>query len=448
MADLYAQLTRSPIGSQLSDLLGLPKPARLRRYEPGQPLVDGPVYLTGAPGGRLLDAATKVVHAAGGHLTDMPLADDDGRYGGVVFDATGITDSTQLRALYDELHPVVRRIRPSGRVVILGTPPEATDSPRERAAQRALEGFVRSLAKELRGGATAQLLAVAPGGEAGVAAPLRFLLSAKSAYVNAQVVTVSPTGGPDPFEPADWSRPLEGRVALVTGAARGIGAAIAEVLARDGAHVVCLDLPSAGEQLSTVANRVGGSALQGDITADDAPSVIAGHLQARHGGVDIVVHNAGVTRDKTLAGMDERRWDMVLDINLSSEERINDALLDGVLNEGGRIVCVSSLSGIAGNRGQTNYAASKAGVIGMVHGLAEELDGDRTINAVAPGFIETDMTGAMPFAVREAGRRMSSLGQGGLPVDVAETVAFFAHPASAWVNGNVVRVCGQSLLGA
>jgi 3-oxoacyl-[acyl-carrier protein] reductase len=123
-------------------------------------------------------------------------------------------------------------------------------------------------------------------------------------------------------------------------------------------------------------------------------------------------------------------------------------LLDGALNEGGRIVCVSSMSGIAGNRGQTNYATSKAGVIGLVEGTAPLLEGDRTINAVAPGFIETDMTDAMPFGVREAGRRMNSLGQGGLPVDVAETVAWFAHPGSTWVNGNVVRVCGQSLLGA
>jgi 3-oxoacyl-[acyl-carrier protein] reductase len=446
MADRYAQLTRSPIGSQLSDLLGLPKPARLRRHEPGQPLVDGCVYLGGADGGRVGAHALEVLHEAGAHLTDTPL-DDDARYGALVFDATGITDSTGLRALYDFFHPVIRRVRPSGRVLVIGTPPGTIAHPRERAAQRALEGFVRSVAKELRGGATAQLLSVAPGGEAGIAAPLRFLLSARSAYVNAQQVVVAPVGDVPPT-PRDWDRPLDGKVALVTGAARGIGEAIARTLARDGAHVVCLDIPAAGEALSQVANAVRGSSLQLDITAEDAPQAIAAHLRSRHGGVDVVVHNAGVTRDKTLAGMDEQRWDLVLDINLTAEERIDEVLLDGVVNEGGRVVCVSSLSGIAGNRGQTNYAASKAGVIGMVTATAEQLDGGRTINAVAPGFIETAMTGAMPLVVREGGRRMSSLGQGGLPVDVAETVAFFASPGSGWVNGNVVRVCGQSLLGA
>jgi 3-oxoacyl-[acyl-carrier protein] reductase len=148
--------------------------------------------------------------------------------------------------------------------------------------------------------------------------------------------------------------------------------------------------------------------------------------------------------------MDADRWRQVLDINLSSEERINDALLEGgLIKAGGRVVCVSSMSGIAGNNGQTNYATSKAGVIGMVQSLAPVFaQREATINAVAPGFIETQMTASMPVPVREAGRRMSSLRQGGLPVDVAEAIAWFASPASGGLNGNVVRVCGQNLLGA
>jgi 3-oxoacyl-[acyl-carrier protein] reductase len=141
---------------------------------------------------------------------------------------------------------------------------------------------------------------------------------------------------------------------------------------------------------------------------------------------------------------------MVLDVNLSSQVRINEALLEaGTLKRGGRIVTVSSIGGIAGNRGQTNYGTSKAGVIGTVDALAPVLAGSgQTINAVAPGFIETAMTAAMPLATREAGRRMNSLAQGGLPVDVAEAIAWFASPGSGGVNGNVVRVCGQSLIGA
>jgi len=209
-------------------------------------------------------------------------------------------------------------------------------------------------------------------------------------------------------------------------------------------------VPQQGEALTEVANRIGGETLQTDITADGAPAAIVDHLRERHGGVDVVVHNAGVTRDKTLGRMDEDQWDMVLGINITAQERINDALLDGdTLRANGRIVSVSSQSGIAGNAGQTNYATSKAAVIGMVESMAPVVASrPATINAVAPGFIETQMTAAMPTFTREAGRRLNSMSQGGLPIDVAETIAWLASPASGGVNGNVVRVCGQSILGA
>jgi 3-oxoacyl-[acyl-carrier protein] reductase len=202
--------------------------------------------------------------------------------------------------------------------------------------------------------------------------------------------------------------------------------------------------------LDAVTARIGGSSLLMDITEADAPATIASHLLEAHGGVGVVVHNAGVTRDKTLARMSPDQWRQVLNINLTAPHRIDQELFGrDAVKPGGRVVCVSSISGIAGNAGQTNYATSKAGIIGMVEAWAPRL-GDRgvTINAVAPGFIETQMTAAMPIATREAGRRMNSLSQGGLPIDVAETIAWFASPASGGVTGNVVRVCGQSLIGA
>jgi 3-oxoacyl-[acyl-carrier protein] reductase len=212
---------------------------------------------------------------------------------------------------------------------------------------------------------------------------------------------------------------------------------------------VCLDVPAQGDALSAVANRVGATALQLDITASDAPARIVEHVTQRHRGVDVVVHNAGITRDRTLGRMDAGRWDAVIAVNLAAQERVNEALFAAdAVRPDGRIVGVSSIAGIAGNVGQTNYATSKAGVIGMVDSLSRQVAGRATVNAVAPGFIETGMTAAVPLFIREAGRRMNSMAQGGLPVDVAETVAWFAHPASAGVNGNVVRVCGQSLLGA
>ena len=445
MADRYQQLVDSMPGRLIAGQLGLPRPAHLRRYEPGQPLLEGPALVGAAPGGRLRDTIISVLESAGADVADEAL-DEDARYAALVYDATGIKTAEELHDLYEFFHGSFASVSGSGRVIVLGTPPEATGGPHERVAQRALEGFTRSAAKEARGGTTVQLVYVAEGGEDNLASTLRFLASSKSAFVDAQVIRVGPG---ESLVPADWEQPQAGRTALVTGASRGIGEAIAETLARDGAHVVCLDVPQAGEALSAVANRIGGTALQMDITAVDAPDRLVEHFSER-GGVDVVVHNAGVTRDKTLARMDADRWDMLMAVNLLAPQRITEALLEaGTINRGGRIVLVSSMSGIAGNRGQTNYAASKAGVIGLVDALAPEVaEQGITINAVAPGFIETQMTAAMPVATREAGRRMSSLSQGGLPVDVAEAIAWFGSPASGGVNGNTIRVDGQHLLGA
>jgi 3-oxoacyl-[acyl-carrier protein] reductase len=400
MADRYQQFADSPAGRLMVRRLGLPQPTPLQR---GPAFVDGPALAGGS--GRLLDPARRVLTACG-----LAQEDDAESYGALVFDASGIERTGDLRAAYDFFHPAIRSLAPSGRLILLGSG--------DGVAQRALEGFVRSAAKEVRHGATANLVHAAP--DADVEATLRFLLSGRSAYVSGQVIRVGAAAA-DALE--SWERPLAGKVAAVTGASRGIGAAIAEVLARDGAHVVCIDVPAQGEDLAAVANQLADRSF------------------------DIFVHNAGITRDKTLGRMSEDQWDSVLAVNLESIERINAALLqDGRVR---RIVCVSSVSGIAGNRGQVNYATSKAGVIGVVEALAPAMAKRRsTINAVAPGFIETQMTAAMPLATREAGRRMNSLAQGGLPVDVAETVAWMASPGSAGVNGNVVRVCGQSLIGA
>jgi 3-oxoacyl-[acyl-carrier protein] reductase len=445
--DTYQRITNARAGRFVARRLGLPSSTPLRRHVPGQALLPGPALLGAAAGGRLREVVAAVLRAAGAEV--RPAAgDEDVRYGALVFDASGIERSEDLHELYAFLHPVIRRVERCGRVLVLGTAPEDARSPREATAQRALEGFTRSVAKEVGQGATAQLLYVAPGAEGNAESTLRFLLSARSAYVSGQVVRV---GEGAVTVPDDWERPLAGQVAVVTGASRGIGAAIASVLARDGADVVLLDIPAQGDALARTANELGGGALQLDITADDAPEHLATYLRERHGGADIVVHNAGITRDKTLGRMTDDVWDSVLAVNLTSQERLNDALLgsDDALKPGGRIVSVSSMNGIAGQRGQANYATSKAGIIGMVQSLAPVLaQRPGSINAVAPGFIETQMTAAMPLATREAGRRMNSLAQGGRPVDVAETVAWLASPASAGVNGNVVRVCGQSLLGA
>jgi 3-oxoacyl-[acyl-carrier protein] reductase len=430
MADRYLSFTGTAPGRFLTRRLGLPQPAELRR----DALDGGLLHLTaGRPDPGLAPVLTR---------TGLP-RDEDGRPAAVVLDATGVRDVDALAEVHAALHPVVRSVAASGRVVVLGAPLDPADH-HQAAAQQALEGFTRSLGKEIGRGRTVNLVRLTD--PAAAESTLRFLLSPASAYVSGQVIEVGAAG--EGADPDDWTLPLAGRTALVTGAARGIGAAVAETLAGQGAQVVVLDVPQAEDAARRAAERLGGTALALDITAADAGERIAAALP---GGLDILIHNAGVTRDRRLVNMPAERWASVLDVNLASVLRTTDALLAaGAVNRGGRIVATASIAGLAGNAGQTNYGASKAGIVGLVRSLAPRaLAGHGvTVNAVAPGFIETKMTAAVPLFIREAGRRMNSLAQGGLPVDVARTTAWLAHPASGAVNGQVVRVCGQSLLGA
>ncbi|WP_159810169.1 SDR family oxidoreductase, partial [Cellulomonas citrea] len=205
----------------------------------------------------------------------------------------------------------------------------------------------------------------------------------------------------------------------------------------------------AGDGLVRTANAARGTALQLDVTSPDAGARILEHALGRHGRLDAVVHNAGITRDKLLANMTPERWDQVLAVNLESQLAINETLLtSGDFADAPRLVSIASTSGIAGNRGQTNYATSKAGVMGLVRATAALLAPfGGTANAVAPGFIETEMTARMPAVTRQVARRLSSLAQGGLPVDVAEAVALLAGPTAPGIQGRTLRVCGQNLVG-
>lgn len=462
MSDQYQTFAKSPIGKFVIKNLGLPSPIELDRFESATPVVKGAVLFGAAPNSQFSGEIAQVlsnIHAntyagnnaelqqvaakSGLNVSAFNEGDKESKFKAVVFDASGIESSEQLNELHKFFSPIARQIATSGRVIVVGLTPETAPTIKQAIAQRGLEGFVKSVGKEFKKGIAAELILVDADAAQNLESSLRFALSPRSAYVSGQVIRVSKAAVVD----VDWAKPLAGKTALVTGASRGIGEAIAHVLARDGAHVICLDVPPQQADLDRVASEIGGSTLAIDITAADAGEKIK--TAAAQGGLDIIVHNAGITRDKTLANMKPEMWDLVININLSAAERINDYLLsNNGLNANGRIVCVSSISGIAGNLGQTNYAVSKAGVIGLVKFTAPVLKDGITINAVAPGFIETQMTAAIPFAIREAGRRMNSMSQGGLPVDVAETIALFASTASTGLNGNVVRVCGQSLLGA
>ena len=445
MSDKYQSLIHTPVGQLLAKNVGLPNPVQLERYQEGAPLVEGTVVVGGD--GRLGTAVVGALDDLG--IANVSTTTDGEKYKGLVFDASGIASSADLARLQAFFTPLMRSLESCARVVVLGTPPEATNSPQERVAQRAIEGFTRSLGKEIGRGATVQLVYVAPAADAATASTLGFLLSPKAAYVSGQVIRIGVGGSTSTVPVSDWNSPLTGKVALVTGASRGIGEEIARILHRDGATILGVDVPQAASELQALMKELDGDHLTLDITTKDAPQRLARHVKDKHHGVDIVVHNAGITRDKRLANMKKDLWASTIAVNLTAPELITAELLkQKLINDNGRIIGVASIAGIAGNVGQTNYATSKAGVIGLVDSLAGELEDGITINAVAPGFIETKMTAAVPLMTREVGRRLNAMSQGGLPVDVAETIAWYANPASSAVNGNVVRVCGQMMLGA
>jgi 3-oxoacyl-[acyl-carrier protein] reductase len=449
MTDRYQSLAHNPIGKFIVTNLGLPNPPVLERWTEGSPLVKGTVLIGAAPHSTLGTRLNTTLKSSG--IDVVGVRADGKKYKALVFDATGIADTAGLADMQQFFTPALRSLASSGRLVVIGALPEQASSETAAIAQRALEGFVRSAGKEIGGnGSTANLVYVGEGSEDALGSTLEFLLSPKSAFVSGQVIRLGLTELVSPDTVADPTKPLAGKVALITGASRGLGAAMARTLHRDGAAIVGLDVPALKDELDAVMAELGGTSIAEDITAPDAPQVIAQALKDAHGGVDIVVHNAGITRDKRLKNMKTENWNLVIDISVGAPQRITAELLEQkLLRKGGRVIGISSIAGIAGNNGQTSYGTAKAGVIGFVNDLSKRVAKDGiTVNAIAPGFIETDMVKTMPLGIREAGRRLSSLSQGGQPIDVAEAIAWYAHPGSSAISGNVVRVCGQALIGA
>ncbi|MCP3424540.1 3-oxoacyl-ACP reductase [Rothia sp. AR01] len=444
MTDSYARLINTPVGARAARALGLPRPSELRRYRPGADALPGREVLVLGDAGTDSLAAGLLARGCSVYRHPEPRA----AYAAVVADFTAAQDPADLQRTALDLGHALKGLAAHGRIVVLGRPGAPEDEPGLAAARAGVVGLMRSVAHEVRRGATCNALLLADGVEPGsddAAGPLAFLLSTRSAYVNGQPLTVRAGGAsrPTPTGPRGPDRRGD------RGGA-GIGAAIVRRLSRDGARVLLVDVPAAGEALAAVANEVGGVALQLDITAADAGRRIAEVAGARLGPIDVFVHNAGITRDKLLANMDEARWASVIAVNLSAQLAINRQLLEsGELGAAPRFVSLASTSGIAGNRGQSNYAASKAGIIGMVAAEAERFAAaGGTVNAVAPGFIETEMTRAMPAVTREVARRLNSLQQGGVPDDVAQAVGFLASDAAGGVTGQTLRVCGQSMVGA
>ena len=238
---------------------------------------------------------------------------------------------------------------------------------------------------------------------------------------------------------------LNGEIALVTGASRGIGAAIADRLSRDGARVIgTATTPEGAARISESLAARGGRGAVLDVVKPDSVAALLEDIEAKEGAIGILCNNAGITRDTLLLRMKEDDWDAVIDTNLASVFRLSKAVLRGMMKvRKGRIVSITSVVGLTGNPGQANYAAAKAGIIGFTKSLAREV-GSRgiTVNAIAPGFIDTDMTKALAEAQRAALNAQIPLGRLGQPADIAAAVAFLCSADGAYITGETLHVNG------
>ncbi|MGD0517394.1 MAG: 3-oxoacyl-[acyl-carrier-protein] reductase [Thermoguttaceae bacterium] len=243
------------------------------------------------------------------------------------------------------------------------------------------------------------------------------------------------------------STDLTGQAAIVTGAAKGIGRAIAITLARCGAKVACIDINT--ESLAETVNTIraaGGTAepIACDVTDSDRVGAVVDEVVKLWGGLQILVNNAGITRDNMIMRMKDDQWDAVININLKGTFLFTRAAAKPMMKgRQGRIINIASVSGLMGNPGQANYSASKAGVIGLTRTVSRELAGRNiTINAVAPGFIATDMTAALGEEILQEVRKQIPLGRLGDPQDVADAVLFLASDAASFITGHILTVDG------
>lgn len=473
--DLLLDIGKSQIARQMVKKLKIPLnlPTILDRDE--NPWTDLPLkgLVLGVGGDRKaksIELLRALVIGAGAQASQV--YGSAAKLNGLIFDATQTRTVQDLGLIYDFIKPRIQSLTPHARIVILTQFCDSFPSPpnidaEAAAVSRSLLGFAKSLGKELgRKGTTVNIIEVKKDSltKEFLSWPLVFFLSKRSAFISGQRLRMGlkSTGSQNNTQNgvfneivlAPFKESLKGKKALVTGAAHGIGKEICRWLSLEGAEIVGLDHPVEKDALALAMEKINGKHFLANLLDPHSFPKIQMWVEKEMGSIDIVVSNAGLTRDKTLARMPRDYWDDVLQVNLKATIDLIESLIlkpqsqSRLIAPSGRIILMSSISGLSGNAGQTNYAAAKAGLIGFIKHLAPLLhEQGITINAIAPGFIETRMTAKMPLAIREFARRFNALNQGGLPSDVAQAACFLSSPGAFAITGQTLRVCGLNYVG-
>ena len=449
--DYFLTLHKKPLQKKIATSLGLPVPLPLKRTRnPWQANELAGQQIALLTIGETNQALSAHLQQAGASVSAQ--ITNASELSAIILDATQITALEELKQAFTELKKYYADLRNNRRIIILG--PMAVDPEpavlkigmaKAVLLSHALDGLMRSLSKECgRKNIAVNAVKVDPGAEHRVSFVVQFLLSKRSAYVAGQPIPVSTLAHTD--EAVTTENILQGKRAVVTGAGQGIGLSVAQFLKQEGADVIGIDHPSS-KTIDQEMQTLGAQSIKLDI---GQAAIGEAFVKALGSPVDIVIHNAGITRDKMFKRMTSEQWDLVTRVDLDAIVEINDALLAAdYLNDHGRLIFMSSISGIAGNAGQTNYATSKSGLIAYALGLSHELAARGiTVNAIAPGFIETKIVETMPFMNREVGRRMSVFKQGGIADDIAHATTMLAAPGASGITGYTLRVCGHMMIGA
>lgn len=494
MSEFYEGLARGYLGKRLIKALSLPYPAPLLRPSEirfrNQNTLQGHIILSGFTPDDLfescIDTLTREnpahaidpkIHWHGPTTPESRMAinthglqtlpahlppSSRGTFSALVLNTQHYRSPEALEALFNDCQALLPLLGKRAHILLLSPEKTLIHTTHQQRYLQAFTALTKSLAKEIAPEATTiNHLRLYDNRHQSLPALLRYFLSNRSSYVTGQCVSAgqipaasrwakktatnsaAPLAASNP-EPHPASNNAKKPLVLLTGAAGGIGQAIAHRLAADNFRTILVDQPREKFALRYLAEKTGGIPLSLDLTRPNSAGTLAECIDEQGGQLQSLIHNAGIIRDRLFKKMDPQDWESVLDTNLWAPINITEALLkEKKLADQARIVLMSSVMALSGNRGQTQYCLAKAGLIGFMQDIAPQIaKSGMTINTVAPGFIDTPMTQKLPKRIREIAKRCNAFAQAGRPEDVAEAVALCCQPTADYFSGNILRVCG------